>query len=313
MVKAARFRHAHALVTIAWIAVADWFQINEDLRRIAARQILFVGGAPRSGTTWLQQIIDQHPQASCRGEALFAKELFPYCEDVITKRRAALEAKNATVFGHTTGYPLPGEQDSGILAATAMLLAFRQQAEGRDCLAYGEKTPENVFSFPAFKRLFPDAKLIAIARDPRDLLISAWHFFQRKTENQADDEAKLAFIRSALPSLDRGMKAMLQHRRTDPASCLIVTYEQLHRDPMPSIAGIFHFLGLEATDAIVTACLDATRFETMTEGRKAGEGVDGSFLRKGVVGDWRSTLTPAMSDVILAELGWAFPHFGWVG
>jgi hypothetical protein len=29
------------------------------------------------------------------------------------------------------------------------------------------------------------------------------------------------------------------------------------------------------------------------------------------VGDWRSTLTPAMNALVLRELGWMFGHFGW--
>jgi hypothetical protein len=45
--------------------------------------------------------------------------------------------------------------------------------------------------------------------------------------------------------------------------------------------------------------------------RAAGVTQDGSFFRKGVVGDWRPTLTPAMSDIILHDLDWTFPAFGW--
>ncbi|MCB8881004.1 sulfotransferase [Acidisoma cellulosilytica] len=290
--------------------MTDWFQLNAQLRALAERQIFFVGGAPRSGTTWLQQIIDQHPQASCRGEGLFAKDFFPLFDDSMAKRRQSLENKNREVFSHTKGYPLPGAGDSRFLAATAMLLALHQQAEGKDCLAYGEKTPENVFAFPELKQLFPRAKLIAIIRDPRDLLTSAWHFFQKK--KKSDDEAKFDFIRMALPSINHGMKVTLHLGQTDPASCRIVTYERLHQDPVPPMAAIFRFLGLDATDEIVAACLEATRFDKMTGGRQAGDSADGSFLRKGVVGDWRSTLSPAMNALILQELGWAFPHFGWV-
>lgn len=291
--------------------MTDWFQINEDLRRIAQRQIFFVGGAPRSGTTWLQQIIDHHPDASCRGEGLFARDFFPAFDTLIAQRRKSLEDKNSKVFSHMQGYQPPGGDDSPILAATAILLALRAQAAGRDCLAYGEKTPENVFAFPVFKQLFPQAKLIGIARDPRDVLTSAWHFFQGKNAESQNDEAKFSFVRSAVPPINHGMKMMLHHRHTDAASCLLLTYEQLHQTPHVQMSAVFRFLGLEATDAVVTACLEATRFDKMTGGRKAGDGANGSFLRKGVVGDWQSTLTPAMNEWVLKELGWAFPHFGW--
>lgn len=291
--------------------MTDWFQVNEQLSTLAKRQIFFVGGAPRSGTTWLQQIINQHPHASCRGEGLFSKDLFALFDDCMTKRRVSLEAKNKNVFSHTQGYPLPSDSDGRFLAATAMLLAFHQQAAGKDYLAYGEKTPENVFAFPQFKRLFPHSKLVAIARDPRDLLTSAWHFFRGKDGGLQNEEAKSAFVQSALPSINEGMRIILDHRSADPTSCYIVTYEQLHRASATHVAAIFRFLGLEATDSIVTACLNATRFEKLAGGRKPGDGVDGAFLRKGVVGDWQSTLSPAVNTLILQHLGWAFAKFGW--
>jgi hypothetical protein len=36
-----------------------------------------------------------------------------------------------------------------------------------------------------------------------------------------------------------------------------------------------------------------------------------AFYRKGVAGDWRSTLTEDMGALIVTELGWMYPQFGW--
>lgn len=35
------------------------------------------------------------------------------------------------------------------------------------------------------------------------------------------------------------------------------------------------------------------------------------FLRKGVVGDWRTTIPEPINALILNRLGWTFGHFGW--
>lgn len=292
-------------------AVASWPDINETLRRLEQRQIFFIGGAPRSGTTWLQQIIDSHPDASCRGEGLFSKDLFRLLEGCMEERGHLLDAKNRRVFSHTSGYPLPAPGDSEFLAGTAILLALHQQADGRDCLAYGEKTPENVFGFPRFKRLFPRAKFIGIARDPRDVLTSAWHFFARPNGYGEDDKSKISFIETALPTLDEGARQMIALRQTFPDACHIVTYEGLRAERAARIAEIFAFLGLPVSAQLMSDCLERTSFERMTGGRVAGEAADGAFLRKGVVGDWRATLSPAMNDLVLAKLGWMFPEFGW--
>jgi hypothetical protein len=91
----------------------------------------------------------------------------------------------------------------------------------------------------------------------------------------------------------------------------MVTYEMLRQDPEPAVAGLFRFLGLADDIRTVRDCLQRTSFAAATGGRAAGIGKDGAFLRKGVVGDWRTTLTPEMNDLVLRELGWMFPHFGW--
>jgi hypothetical protein len=49
----------------------------------------------------------------------------------------------------------------------------------------------------------------------------------------------------------------------------------------------------------------------LTGGRAEGVEQSGSFLRKGVVGDWHSTLTPEMNGIILQHLGWMFSRFDW--
>jgi hypothetical protein len=290
---------------------SGWSARLEDLDEVAARQLFFVGGAPRSGTTWLQQILDSHPQVSCRGEGLFGKTLAEPLDAMAAARRQALEGKNAGIFRHSGGYPLPADEDTDVLLGTAILLALRQQGVDQTCRAIGEKTPENVFFFPRIKRLFPAAKFIGIARDPRDLLTSAWHFFHRRTAGEDEVAAKTAFIRSAMPSLSQGARAMIALTQGMPMDCLMVTYEALQRAPVPQAARLFHFLGVADDEATVTACIARTSFAAMTGGRAAGVEQSGSFFRKGVVGDWRTTLTPAMNEMVLAELGWMFPHFGW--
>jgi hypothetical protein len=62
---------------------------------------------------------------------------------------------------------------------------------------------------------------------------------------------------------------------------------------------------------VVADCVAGTAFAAQTGGRPAGVAQDGAFLRKGIAGDWHSTLTPAMNEAILSVLGWMFPHFDW--
>jgi hypothetical protein len=273
--------------------------------------LFFIGGAPRSGTTWLQYLLDSHPDISCHGEGLFMQQLAAPLDRLIEARRQAIAAKNAAVFRHSGGYPLPEPEDADVLLGTAVVLALERQTAGKPCRAVGEKTPENVFFFPRLKRLFPAAKFIGIARDPRDVLASAWHFFHKATPGEDAVAAKTKFIVSALESLDSGARTMLALAAQFPTDCMIVTYERMREAPAVIAADLFRFLGVADDDAVVDDCVARTSFAALTGGRSAGVAQDGSFFRKGIAGDWRSTFTSEMSAMMLQRLGWMFPNFGW--
>jgi Sulfotransferase family len=288
-----------------------WAVHQQQLARLAEKQLFFIGGAPRSGTTWLQQILDCHPDVCCRGEGLFLKHLVEPLEAMVVRRRQAIEAKNTNLFRHTEGYPLPTPDDTEFLAGTAILLALHQQTGGKDYAAIGEKTPENVFFFPRLKHLFPGAKFIGIARDPRDVLTSAWHFFHKPAAGEDETAAKTIFIRSALPSLGEGTRMMMRLVERNPANCMIVTYEALRRTPSSIIGDLFRLLGVSDRQEVIDDCIAQASFAVMTGGRPIGQEARASFFRKGVVGDWESTLTAEMNEMVLHELGWMFPYFGW--
>jgi len=288
-----------------------WTEYLHDIAAVASKQLFFIGGAPRSGTTWVQQILDLHPEISCRGEALFHKHLAEPMETMITLRNEALSAKNSTLFRHTGGYPLPEPDDVEFLLGTAILTSLSRQSAGKACRAIGEKTPENVFFFPRLKRLFPRAKCIAIARDPRDVLTSAWHLFHTAAAGEDEVDAKMAFIRMAMPSLDQGAKATIDLAARYPSDVMTVTYEGLLRTPQLIVSNMSRFLSVSDASSIVADCVARTAFAAQTGGRQAGEEQRGTFFRKGVAGDWASTLTPEMNQLVLRELGWMFPHFGW--
>jgi hypothetical protein len=288
----------------------SWFDEHERLAALARRQLFFVGGAPRSGTTWLQHLLNAHPDISCRGEGLFQQELAKPLSGLMANRRQALANKNSTTFKDFDGYGLPAVEDTEVLLATAILLELRRQCAGSFCGAVGEKTPENVFLFPRLKRLFPRAKFIGVVRDPRDSLSSAWHFWA-KPNYGAGAASQEAFVRASLPAIEDGLRRCLDHAATYPDDCRIFTYETLLRIPEPIVAGLCRFLDVSDDPSLVRECVAAASFARLSGGRAAGTELDTAFLRKGVAGDWVNTLQPGLADVITHQLGWAFEEFGW--
>jgi len=148
---------------------------------------LFVIGAPRSGTTLTRTLL--------KG---FAPVYLPPDEFQILARFIALAESGAdaaelaqmledTVFsGHMRRRGIwPGrEQIAQAMAGQrpkdafrAMVLAIAEK-DGAEALQYwGDKTPETVFQLDLVMRLWPDARIIEVVRDPRSTVLSmhkAW-------------------------------------------------------------------------------------------------------------------------------------------
>ena len=289
-----------------------WLDRHRQLAEIVSRQLFFVGGAPRSGTTWVQELLNLHPAISCRGEALFHQNLARPLDAIMHARNVAINEKNATTFRHAKGYPPPTEDDADVMLGTAILLAFQRQSDGHVYDAIGEKTPENVFLFPRLKRLFPTARFIGVARDPRDSLSSAWHFWAKANIGAGGRDAMAAFIDASLPAVEEGLQSFAVYAEQIPDDCRIFTYEQLIAMPEPITAGLCRFLGVSDDPALVAACVEAAAFPAVTGGRQPGQTSEGSFHRKGVVGDWAATLPPDLAAGIVSRLDWAYDWFGWV-
>jgi hypothetical protein len=289
----------------------SWANAQADILRLADKQLFFVGGAPRSGTTWLQQSLDRHPDISCAGEGLFMKHFALPLQSMFAEHKNAVAGKNASLFRHTGGYPLPSQQDGDALLGSAILLAMRRQRNAATARAVGEKTPENVFFFPQLQRIFPRGKFIAIARDPRDVLASSWHFFQRPRPNENDAAAKREFLRISMPPMVAGARAMLDFAARHPDRYRHVTYEAMLASPAHHLAALFEFLGVDNNPKLVADIVADTSFTAMTKGRQSGTEERGSFFRIGRAGDWRDTLSEDMNALILRDMEWMFPHFGW--
>ena len=55
----------------------EYLKNHERLARLLDREIVFIVGATRWGTAWVQQCLDAHPEICCKGEGHFTDVLFP--------------------------------------------------------------------------------------------------------------------------------------------------------------------------------------------------------------------------------------------
>lgn len=131
-------------------------------RRPALRHV-FLLGFPRSGTTLLEQALEEHP------------------EIVTMPERDCLADGSRDWLGDAGRLEALCAASDDALAPYRELYWERVRAEGiaPEGRVFIDKNPFNSFRLPLIARLFPDARILFAERDPRDVLLSCFrHRFQ---------------------------------------------------------------------------------------------------------------------------------------
>jgi len=262
---------------------------------LGTAQLFFIGGSQKSGTTWLQLLLDAHPRIACKGEGHVTNHLAQLLLSSLDKHNQKIAHKNRVVFGEMDGFPLYTADDLSYLIGAALLLAFTKPDTGKDLRAIGEKTPDNVRYFDVLHAIFPAAKFLHVVRDGRDCAVSGW-FHNLRTDPD--------WIRTKFPSLSVYAAMFAREWATDIAhadrfaagckqACLTVRYEALLGDTTAVLREVLDFLGVTSGVEMVAQCCDAAAFERLSAGRRRGEENRQSFFRNGTQGNWREHLDDA--------------------
>jgi hypothetical protein len=284
----------------------DFARQRAALANLWTRQTLFfVGGYPKSGTTWLQVLLNAHPEVSCIGEGHLPNHLLPLLRQATDQHDALIAHKNATVLQELPGFPRFTDDQVSYLLATAISLLLLVPAKAATAHAVGERTPDNYLHFPELAALFPTARFIHIVRDGRDCATSAWFHNERLgADEQAREFASIeAFIEPLAEHWSTAVAESLAWCEAQPARCMVVRYEDLVDQPTEALRRLFGFLGVATTDDVIAHCQQMGAFETLSQGRKVGQEDRTSLFRRGLPGDWRNHFSARDNAKYLAIAG----------
>lgn len=193
---------------------------------------VFIVGMPRSGTTLVEQIVASHPRAAGGGEL-----------HEITRFTQMLPRLPGAGGG---GRPYPDCMEA-VPPAVLDDLAGRYlevlEGIGPGALRVTDKMPQNFLHLGLIARLFPAARVVHVARDPKDCCLSC--FFQPFVGSHAyaRDLSDLGFYYREYQRLIAHWKAVLDLPWLD------LSYEALVADQEGESRRLIAFLGLEWDDA----------------------------------------------------------------
>ena len=116
------------------------------------------------------------------------------------------------------------------------------------------KNPSHLFALDALLEVYPDALIVQTHRDPRALIPSSCSLSALATRGYSTKFVGDVIGRDQIEMLSRGVSLFMQARaRHDPARFCDVQFEDLSRDPVGVVRGVYEHFGLPWTDEVQTA------------------------------------------------------------
>jgi Sulfotransferase family len=198
----------------------------------------FVVGVPRSGTTLMRLMLDAHPDMAIPSETHFITDVARAFRDRRINADQLIEllvAHNRWGDFHLDADELRArfERIEPLNAADAVRAFYRQYAEKQGKPRWGDKTPGYVKKLRVIGRLFPEARLIHIIRDGRDVALSVIAMNWGPSDVPRAAQLWDRRIREA-----RGIGATLPHYKE-------VRYEDLVEDTEPVLRDICDYIELD--------------------------------------------------------------------
>lgn len=290
--------------------------INYTSTSIEDRQLFFITGYDKSGTTWMKKAINAIDRFSCLGSNQFF-DLMPSKNGMssFTKNLMDIENENNPFnINKNTFYQLFKDTYKNRI----------YNLSPKNNMYYGEKSTAQ--DLKCIKHFFPSSKQVVLVRDMRDIIVSfAYHFDRRykyRLKNWTPERSKFDengfikedFIKREVEKIKAYYDHLKNHFKDD--NVLFIRYEDLN-----SGSGEHHFFNMithiygkdlgKLKASILKSWGDHT-FEKLSQGRSKGEVDTKSFFRSGKSGDFINHLKEEQISFINSELNEHLKHFHYI-
>ncbi len=282
-----------------------------EVKQFFPREKFFVMGHARSGTTLLMRLLRLHEEVHCNYQAHFfsRKPMLKSLVDSPDAEEWLSRKSNRWNQGRDLS-PL-------VLRATADFIMERDAArEGKHIV--GDKSPSSTIHGQIVRDthlIYPDAKIIYIVRDGRDVLTSERfrNFVEESKFLTSEDKRIMADLRTDSAPFSDGRRSIFtemsirniakrwvddlneideESKRLYGENYISLRYEDMLSNPFAELSRLWNFLDVKKVDS----ALEKQLVEEMSSNpdeewqAKRNEGI-ASFLPKGQAGNWQRLFT----------------------
>jgi hypothetical protein len=281
-----------------------------EIKQFFPREKFFILGHARSGTTILMRLARLHPEVHCNYQSHFFTRA-PLLRSLVDTPEAAdwLSRKSNRWNRGRDLSPL-------VMRAAADFIMERDAAkEGKRIV--GDKSPSSTIHGQVVRDMhavYPDARLIYIVRDGRDVLISERfrNFVEDSKFLTAEDRRIIEALKVDQAPFTDGRRSIFtdefirsvgkrwvddlteidgEAKRLYPGAYFSLRYEDLLADPFAEMQKLWAFLGVQA-DSALEAEVQKEMSQNLDEEWQAKRNDSiASFLPKGKAGNWRNMFT----------------------
>lgn len=282
-----------------------------EIKQFFPREKFFIIGHARSGTTLLMRLVRLHPEVHCNYQAHFftRKPLLKSLVDSAEIEEWLTRKSNRWNQGRDLS-PL-------VLRASADFIMERDAArEGK--MIVGDKSPSSVIHGQVVRdmhSLYPDAKIVNIVRDGRDVLISERfrNFVEESKFLTADDKHIIEDLRKSQAPFTDGARSIFTEafirniasrwvndlNESDAEVQRLYTnqyqslrYEDLLENPFAEMTKLWKFLGVKKINKTLEKAIKGEMSSNPDEQWQAKRNEEiASFLPKGQAGNWQRLFT----------------------
>ncbi len=278
-----------------------------EIKQFFPREKFFIFGHARSGTTLLMRLVRLHSEVHCDYQAHFftRKPLLNSLVDSAEIEEWLTRKSNRWNQG--------SDLSSLVLRSAADFIMEREAArEGK--MIVGDKSPSSTIHGQSVRdmySIYPDAKLVYIVRDGRDVLISERfrNFVEeskfltsedkriieelRKDQNQFTIGSRSIFTEAFIRRAAKGWVTNLQEiedegKRLFGKNYFAMRYEDLLNYPFDDMTRLWKFLGVKKVDGSLGKKIKTEMESNPDEEWQSKRNEDiASFLPKGQAGNWQ--------------------------